>query len=128
MKPSSAVCRFIQSIPSDALYVDRLWELTRAANCLIASEPNLVVPLSVIRNGFDALARHWEDEPISPEVSAAITPPVREAAEQALMHPSDTTLTSLTKTMEWARNYPLISGVKDDSIEKPWFPGGTPRL
>lgn len=128
MTNSSNIQRFVNCIPRSGLFTDKLNELAKEADRLASIEPELVAQFSLIRDAFFALATSWEDQPISPAVSGEITPPIIAAVQRALVEPSLSTLSDLAKTLNRARDYPLLSGVEGDSIPEPFFPGGTPRL
>jgi len=50
-------------------------------------------------------------EPLSLNVSDAVTPRIIEAVTQALEQPSHETEIELARALNWARAYPLISGI-----------------
>jgi hypothetical protein len=102
---------FINSIPASGLYIDLLDALAVEANRLCHDMPELAVSFTIIRDGFSGLANRWRDEPLSPKVSDAVTPRILQAVTQALERPSRETETELVQALNWARAYPLISGV-----------------
>jgi|HubBroStandDraft_1064217.scaffolds.fasta_scaffold350642_2 hypothetical protein len=102
---------FIDSIPSSGLYIDLLDSLAVEANRLSHDMPELAVPFTLIRDGFSGLANRWRDEPLNPNVSAAVTPRIIGAITQALERPSSEAEVELVRALNWARAYPLISGV-----------------
>jgi hypothetical protein len=102
---------FIDSIPSSGLYIDLLDSLTVEANRLSHDIPELAASFALIRDGFSGLAKRWRDEPLSPKVPNAVTPRIIEAVTSALKRPSLETTNELARALNWARAYPLISGV-----------------
>jgi hypothetical protein len=101
---------FIDSIPANGLYIDLLDQLAVEAGRLSWDHPDLAAPYALIRDGFAALANRWRDEPLDPCVSDAVTPCIAEAIRKALEEPSADALQELTRALNWARAYPLISG------------------
>ena len=112
MPTSLQVRQFIGSIPSSGLYVHLLWDLGKSAGNLAGLEPDLVIPFSLIRDAFFSLADRWENNgPLSPSVSNDVTPRVASAIEDALKNPAIDSFAELARTLNWARKYPLASGI-----------------
>jgi hypothetical protein len=105
MRISSAVREFIESIPHDELYVDRLRDLAKTAGRLAAHEP--LLPFLAIQRNFVALADSWDGEVLDVSVSREITPPVRNAVRKALEQPGAEATLEFERVMRWAISLPL---------------------
>lgn len=112
MTTSLDIQRFLKSIP-DAVSVDSLYELSKSAQSLIPFEPALATPLRLIASGFRELADHWDDEPLHPCVSIDVTPRLKATVRKALGEPSNEASDALVEALEWALQYPLISGANN---------------
>jgi len=107
MPASSAVQEFIESLAPEALCIDRLWDLAKAAKRLAAAEPQLAAQFTLIRWGFGALAREWEGEALDASVPETVTPPILAAIKSALNRPGLGSSNELARILAWACNYPL---------------------
>jgi hypothetical protein len=117
MTSSTAVGRFIEAFPTEALYVDKLYELSRQARELRKEQPALAAPLTLLTDGLSALAEHWDGEPLSPHVADAVTPMIRSAVINALTSPTLESTNALAVALNKARSYPLVSGENPPPIE-----------